>query len=117
MSVKWHNLKVILRYSEGMERPIVTPQWPMVFDLASDPGELYNIFATKMDMGWMLGVALKFVADFQKSVAQYPNIKTARSSPDTRERAGEGCAVRPMGQRRAVNAPNASDGGNQSCQH
>jgi arylsulfatase len=48
----------------------------MVFDLASDPGELYNIMETKLDMGWMVGVALKFVADFQKSVAQYPNIKT-----------------------------------------
>jgi len=24
----------------------------------------------------MLGVALKFVADYQKSVTQYPNIKT-----------------------------------------
>jgi hypothetical protein len=29
-----------------------------------------------MDMGWMLGVALKFVGDYHKSVAQYPNIKT-----------------------------------------
>jgi hypothetical protein len=29
-----------------------------------------------MDMGWMLGVALKFVGDYQKSIAQYPNIKT-----------------------------------------
>jgi arylsulfatase len=76
MSVKWHNLKAVLRYSEGMDQPIVTPQWPMLFDLASDPGELYNVLSTKMDMGWMLGVALKFVADFQKSVAQYPNIKT-----------------------------------------
>jgi hypothetical protein len=34
------------------------------------------VLSTKMDMGWMLGVALKFVADYQKSVAQYPNIKT-----------------------------------------
>jgi arylsulfatase A-like enzyme len=76
MSVKWHNIKAVLRYSEGMDQPIVTPQWPMLFDLASDPGELYNVLSTKMDMGWMLGVALKFVADFQKSVAQYPNIKT-----------------------------------------
>jgi hypothetical protein len=24
----------------------------------------------------MVGVALKFVADYQKSIAQYPNIKT-----------------------------------------
>jgi len=76
MSVKWHNMKAILRYSEGIDQPIVAPQWPMLFDLASDPGELYNIMATKMDMGWVLSVALKFVADYQKSVAQYPNIKT-----------------------------------------
>jgi arylsulfatase len=59
-----------------MDQPIVTPQWPMLFDLASDPGELYNVFATKMDMGWMVGVALKFVADYERSVAEYPNIKT-----------------------------------------
>jgi hypothetical protein len=32
--------------------------------------------ATKMDMGWMLGVALKFVGDYHESIAQYPNIKT-----------------------------------------
>ena len=32
--------------------------------------------ADKMDMGWMLGAVLKFVADYQESVAQYPNIKT-----------------------------------------
>ena len=76
MSVKWHNIKAVLRYCEGMDQPIVKPSWPMVFDLASDPGELYNIMETKLDMGWMVGVALKFVADFQKSVAQYPNIKT-----------------------------------------
>ena len=76
MSVKWHNIKAVLRYSEGMDQPIVTPQWPMLFDLASDSGELYNLLATKMDMGWMLGVALKFVADYQKSIAEYPNIKT-----------------------------------------
>jgi arylsulfatase len=76
MSVKWHNLKVILRYGEGMDQPIATPQWPMLFDLCSDPGELYNVFADKMDMGWMLGVALKFVVDYQKRIAEYPNIKT-----------------------------------------
>jgi arylsulfatase len=76
MSVKWHNVKVVLRYSEGIDQPIVTPQWPMLFDLASDPNELYNLMATKMDMGWMLGVALKFVAEFQQSVAEHRNVKT-----------------------------------------
>ena len=27
-------------------------------------------------MGWMLGVALKFVADFQESVAEHRNVNT-----------------------------------------
>ena len=76
MSVKWHNIKAVLRYCEGMDQPIVRPSWPMVFDLASDPGEVYNIMETKLDMGWMVGVALKFVGDYHKSIAQYPNIKT-----------------------------------------
>jgi arylsulfatase len=67
---------MVLRYCEGMDQPIVAPSWPMLFDLASDPGELYNIMETKLDMGWMVGVALKFVVDYQKSIAQYPNIKT-----------------------------------------
>ena len=62
--------------STQLSRSTVCVTWPMLFDLASDPGELYNVLETKMDMGWMLGVALKFVADYQKSVAQYPNIKT-----------------------------------------
>jgi arylsulfatase len=67
MSVKWHNIKAVPRYSEGMDQPIMTPQWPMLFDLTSDPGELYNVLATKMDMGWMLRVVLKFVADYQRA--------------------------------------------------
>ena len=29
----------------------------------------------KMDMTWMLGAALKSVAEYQKSVAAFPNIK------------------------------------------
>jgi hypothetical protein len=28
-----------------------------------------------MDMGWMFGVIWKFVVEYEKSVAQYPNIK------------------------------------------
>src|SRR5271169_573193 len=31
MSVKWHNVKVWLRYSEGVNNPIVAPQLPMIF--------------------------------------------------------------------------------------
>lgn len=69
-------MKVALRYSEGIDQPIATPQWAMLFDLTSDPNELHNLVATKMDIAWMLGVALKLVADFARSVAVHPNIKT-----------------------------------------
>ena len=58
-----------------MDQPIVRPSWPMFFDLVSDPGELYNLLETKLDMGWIVGVALKFVADYLQSIAQYPNIR------------------------------------------
>ena len=75
MSVKWRNVKVVFRYSDGIDKPILEPQFPMFFDLSSDPKEQFNLFDYKMDMGWMAIPAYKAIGDFQKSVAQYPNIK------------------------------------------
>jgi arylsulfatase len=75
MSVKWHNIKIWLRYSEGIEKPIVAPQFPMIFDLGSDPAERNALFADKMDNGWMFELILPYVAQYEKSVAQYPNIR------------------------------------------
>jgi arylsulfatase A-like enzyme len=75
MSVKWNNIKVWLRYSEGVDKPIVSPQFPMIFDLGSDPAEDVNLFVAKMDGNWMFEFILPFAAEYEKSVAQYPNIK------------------------------------------
>jgi len=75
MSIKVHNMKIWLRYSDGIEKPIVTPQFPMIYDLGSDPGERNSIFAAKMDNSWMFEIALPYVAEYEKSIAQYPNIK------------------------------------------
>ena len=55
--------------------PIVTPQLPMVYDLTSDPGENVNLLAAKLDMGWMYLPALTYIAEFERSVAEYPNIQ------------------------------------------
>jgi arylsulfatase A-like enzyme len=74
MSAKWRDIKVVFRYSTGIEDPIVTPQLPMVYDLKSDPGEEVNLLSHKLDMGWMYAPALTHVAEFNESVAQYPNI-------------------------------------------
>jgi arylsulfatase A-like enzyme len=75
MSSKWHNVKAMFRYCDGIDEPIVEPSFPMFFDLGSDPGERYNLFETKLDMGWMFGVVYKAVAEYEKSIAQYPNIE------------------------------------------
>ena len=75
MSVKAHNIKIWLRYNEGFDKPVVKPVWPMVFDLGSDPSELNNLTADKMDEGWELGVVMGPAAEYLKSFAEYPNIK------------------------------------------
>ena len=75
MSVKSHNIKVWFRYSEGFDKPIVTPQFPMVFDLGSDPGERNSLFSDKMDIGWMMEIIFPYIGAYERSVAQYPNVK------------------------------------------
>jgi arylsulfatase len=75
MSVKAHNIKIWLRYSEGFDKPIVKPQFPLVFDLGSDPGERHSLFDDKMDIGWEMAVVLPPVFQYEKSFAEYPNIK------------------------------------------
>jgi arylsulfatase A-like enzyme len=87
MSVKWHTIKAILRYCEGIDQPIVEPQFPMFFDLGSDPGERYNLFDRKLDMGWMFGVVLAYVAEYNKSIAQYPNIEPGQEFDGYRAKA------------------------------
>ena len=61
--------------TRGLAKPIVEPQFPIFFDLGSDPGENYNLFNDKMDIGWEAGVVLPVVSGYEKSFAQYPNIK------------------------------------------
>jgi hypothetical protein len=53
----------------------VEPQFPMFFDLGSDPGELYNLFDRKLDMGWMFGVTLQAIGEYRANIAKYPNIE------------------------------------------
>lgn len=75
MSSKWRQVKAVLRYCEGISQPIVEPQFPMFFDLGSDPGERCNLFDTKLDMGWMFGVTFHAVGAYRESIMRYPNIK------------------------------------------
>ena len=74
MSSKWHNVKAVLRYCEAVDQPSVEPQFPMFFDIGSDPGERYDLFDYKLDMGWMFGIALAAIAEYEKSVVEFPSI-------------------------------------------
>jgi arylsulfatase len=74
MSVKWKTYKVIFRYSDGMSNPIVTPQWPLVFDLKNDPHEDWNIMDTKLDMFWLFKPVYKCINDLNESMERYRNI-------------------------------------------
>lgn len=50
-------------------------QFPRIYDLGSAPGEQWNLFRDRMAMGWEFGVLMKAVAEYEKSIAKYPNIK------------------------------------------
>ena len=73
--MKWEIYKAILRYCEGIDKPIVEPQLPMFYDLSSDPHEDWNLLATKMNNGWMFAPVFRDIAQYEMSVKTYPNIK------------------------------------------
>ncbi len=73
MSVKWKIIKVILRYAASGERPAieqpyVKPQFPMFYDLSSDPHEDNNLFYSDLTNGWMLAPVFKAIMEYEASV-------------------------------------------------
>lgn len=56
MPVKWKNNKIVFRYVETFDGPIVKPQFPMAFNLIDDPGEKLNLIAQRMDMMCRLAI-------------------------------------------------------------
>jgi arylsulfatase A-like enzyme len=77
MSIKWKIYKTIFRYTEphSINKGFITPQWPMFYDLSSDPHEDNNLFDTDMTNGWMLAPCFNLIGQYEQSVKQYPNIK------------------------------------------
>ena len=53
----------------------MTPQFPMFYDLSSDPHEEYNLFYNDMTNGWMVAPCLKLIEAYESSQKEYPNIK------------------------------------------
>jgi arylsulfatase len=76
MSVRWEIYKVIFRYGEGIDKPLVEPLFPMFFDLTSDPHEDWNLFSTDLTNAWMLIPIFRLIGEYEASVKRYPNIQT-----------------------------------------
>jgi arylsulfatase A-like enzyme len=80
MSIKWKIYKMIFRYTENTVHPaiqsgFITPQFPMFYDLSSDPHEDSNLFYTDLTCGWMLAPAFKLIGEYELSLKEHPNIK------------------------------------------
>jgi len=75
MSIKWTVYKTIFRYSENVEKPYSKPQFPMIYDLSSDPHEDVNLIYSDLTVGWILAPNFKLISEYQGSLREYPNIK------------------------------------------
>jgi arylsulfatase len=78
MSIKWKIYKTVFRYTDSpvsIEKPYVKPQFPMVYDLSSDPHEDNNLIYSDLTVPWILVPNFKLIGEYQQSIQQYPNIK------------------------------------------
>jgi arylsulfatase len=80
MSIKWKIYKAIFRYTDNtlspaIQSPYIKPQFPMFYDLTSDPHEDNNLFYTDLTNGWMYAPMFKIIQEYERSIKEYPNIK------------------------------------------
>jgi arylsulfatase len=77
MSIKWKHYKVIFRYTEtpAVDKGFITPQWPMFYDLSSDPHEDNNLIFSDLTNAWMLAPCYKLIGEYKRNIEEYPNIK------------------------------------------
>ena len=83
MSIKWKIFKTIFRYTDNTLSPAIQSgfiklQFPMVYDLSSDPHEDNNLTYTDLTNGWIFGVDFKIIEAYQQSIQEYPNIKVGQ---------------------------------------
>jgi len=77
LSIKWKIYKTIYRYTESpaLEKPYIAPQFPMMYDLTSDPHEDNNLLYSDLTCGWILAPNFKLIGEYEGSRKEYPNIK------------------------------------------
>jgi len=66
------------RYTEApvaADSPIIKPQFPMVYDLSSDPHEDNNLFYSALTIDWVLAPNIRIIEEYEGGLRKYPNIK------------------------------------------
>jgi arylsulfatase len=77
-AVKWRHYKVHFYQQETMVSPPVKLPVPLLFNLYTNPSE--DQTKTSLD-SWIIGPALKMVAEFEGSVKKYPLISMGTPDP------------------------------------
>ena len=78
MSIKWKYYKTVFRYTvdaPALQSAYLKPQLPMIYDLSNDPHEDHNLWVTDLTMTWMFAPNYRIIAEYERSVREYPNIK------------------------------------------
>jgi len=79
-AVKWRNFKVHFYLQETMVSPAVKLPIPLLFDLYTNPQEVTDKVVPD---SWVIGPALKMIADFEASVKKHPLIPMGTPDPYT----------------------------------
>ena len=58
------------RYGESYSGPLITPQWPLVFDLIDDPVEQWDLMEKRLDCGWVFAPVATCIGALQQSFTQ-----------------------------------------------
>jgi hypothetical protein len=78
MSINWKFYKTVFRYtvdSSAIQSAYLKPQLPMQYDLSSDPHEDSNVWSTDLTQGWMFAPNFRIIAEDERNLKEYPNIK------------------------------------------
>jgi arylsulfatase len=75
MSAKRNNIKLVFRTCEGLAAPTVKSTLIQMYDIQNDPEEKYNLMDYRFDGNWMAYYVAPTLVEYEKSIAEYPNIK------------------------------------------
>ncbi len=64
----------VFRYSESTSGPIITPQWPFVFDLIDEPNEEWHLIEKRLDSAWVVAPVAKRLGALQQSMTRHRNV-------------------------------------------